>query len=99
MQHRARLVLHGIVVEQPERRPQLAAEKEVGRRVEIVGQGERLVDGLDAVAAGVARRRHLPLLAVDVDLENGSASCRESVCEYVSDSVVAVSLKKKKRMI
>src|SRR3546814_19194700 len=34
----------------------------------IVGQGERLVDGLDVVAAGVARRRDLHLLAVDVDL-------------------------------
>src|SRR3546814_14801598 len=54
MQHRARLVLHGIVVEQPERRPQLAAEQEVDRRVELVGQGARLVERLDAVAAGVA---------------------------------------------
>src|SRR3546814_5102577 len=41
MQHRARLVLHGIGVEQPERRPQLADEKEVGRGVEIFGQGAR----------------------------------------------------------
>src|SRR3546814_18682398 len=31
--------------------------------------------------------------------ENGSASCRERVCQYVSISVVAVSLKKNKTTI
>src|SRR3546814_13735097 len=37
----------------------------------------------------------LALLAVIATLEIGRASCRERVCQYVSLSVVAVSLKKK----
>src|SRR3546814_19341174 len=45
-----------------------------------------IADRLIAAGAQRARRR----LAI------GSASCRERVCQYVSISVVAVSLKKKK---
>ena len=39
----------------PQRVQQLAAEEEVGGGVDIVGQRQRLVDRLDAVALGVAR--------------------------------------------
>ena len=35
---------------EPEARRQLAAEEQVARRVDVVGQGERLVDRLDVVA-------------------------------------------------
>ena len=51
----AGLGLHGVVVQGAEVGHQFPAKEQVGRRVEIVGQGQRLIDGLDAVAAGVAR--------------------------------------------
>src|SRR3546814_8905462 len=63
----------------------------------------------DPAAALAARRYqtegHLILEVVDpfldrtvvVELEIGRASCRERVCQYVWISVVAVSLKKKKK--
>ena len=44
---------------------QLAAKIQVGGGVDIVGQRQRLVDGLDAVFLGVARIADLGLLAVD----------------------------------
>ena len=40
---------------EPQRLIELAAEEQVGRRVEVVGQGERLVDRLDAERLRVAR--------------------------------------------
>src|SRR3546814_11909039 len=43
-----------------------------------------------------AVRVALQVLAIPAPLQIGRASCRESVCQYVSISVVAVSLKKKK---
>ena len=52
----------------PARVTQLAAEEQVLRGVEVVGQRQRLVDRLDAVAACVAGRADLDLLAVDEDL-------------------------------
>src|SRR3546814_11335218 len=42
----------------------------------------------------VHRRTRIALIST-ADEQNGRASCRESVCQYVSISVVAVSLKKK----
>src|SRR3546814_19183143 len=65
------------------------------------------------VAAGTIARKYLgerlgiklyggveqigPIRAERFDWEIGRASCRERVCQYVSISVVAVSLKKKKK--
>src|SRR3546814_15751937 len=62
-------------------------------------------DLLDAAISGLGRHSqtdrlpHRPRRYPDVgasDEEIGRASCRERVCQYVSISVVAVSLKKKK---
>ena len=44
-----------------------AAEENVRRYVEIVGQGEVLIDGLDAEVLGVARVRDLHRLAFEKD--------------------------------
>ena len=46
----------------------LAAEEDVGRRVDVVGQRERLVDALDVECLGVARVADHLRLAVDQDL-------------------------------
>ena len=53
--HLARLDLHGDVVERAPAAAQFAAQEQVGRGVEILGQRQGLVDRLDAVAPGVAR--------------------------------------------
>src|SRR3546814_13807433 len=58
------------------------------RRDEALGQAERRADALAELPGDL---QHLPDAA-----ETGRASCRESVCQYVSISVVAVALKKKK---
>ena len=60
--------LHRGVVERPEARGQLAAEEQVGRRVHVVRQRERLVDRLDPQGLRVARVVDRDLLAVDEDL-------------------------------
>src|SRR3546814_14695705 len=67
-----------------------------GAPAEIAARLDGLRNGLPAPAA------QLPLgftgaAAADLDrlLPIGRASCRERVCQYVSISVVAVSLKKK----
>ena len=39
----------------PQPRRHLAAEEHVGRRIDVVGEGQRLVDRLDVVGLGVAR--------------------------------------------
>src|SRR3546814_11201405 len=65
MQHRARLVLHGIVVEQLARRPQLAAAKEFGRLAVLVCPGVQLADGLESSTVSAY----------------GSAWCRARGCE------------------
>ncbi len=53
--HLARLRLHRGVVERAPAGEQFAAEIEVRRRVDIVGERQRLVDRLDAIVLGVAR--------------------------------------------
>ena len=53
---------------------QLAAEIEVGSGIDIVGDGERLVDRLDAVFLGVARVADMDRLAVDQDF--AGVACR-----------------------
>src|SRR3546814_8246670 len=51
---------------------------------------------LDRLLAGAQQLRRRTVLAHQVVArEIGRASCRERVCQYVSISVVAVSLKKK----
>ena len=60
--------LHRRVVEGPVRVDELAAEEEVRRRVDVVGEGERLVDRLDPERLRVARVRDLNRLAVQEDL-------------------------------
>src|SRR3546814_15956482 len=72
----------------------------VGNRV--AGFGEQHVNALYPAAPGAdprsalepGQRLYFPPTRADFQ-EIGSASCRERVCQYVSNSVVAVSLKKK----
>ncbi|MNL33299.1 hypothetical protein D3C87_1552040 [compost metagenome] len=64
----AGLGFHGHVVQRAPGRLELAAEIEIGGRVDIVGDGKRLVDGLDPVFLGVARIVDLGGFAVDRDL-------------------------------
>ena len=52
---------------QPARAGQLTPGVEVGRRPEVVEEREVLVDGLDAVGAGVGGRAHLHGPAVELD--------------------------------
>ena len=63
-----RLVLHRGVIDLADRRGQLAPEEEIARRVEIVGERERLVNGLDAEPLGITWIRDGGRLAVDPDL-------------------------------
>ena len=67
-EHLARLGVHAQVVERAPRRQQLAAEEQVGHRVQVVGQRQRLVDGLDAQRLRIGRRADVHLLAADQDL-------------------------------
>src|SRR3546814_16807985 len=56
--------------------------------------------GMSIFVTSFSYRQGLPReadLVFDVRFQIGRASCRESVCQYVSISVVAVSLKKKKK--
>src|SRR3546814_17862847 len=53
----------------------------------------QLAAGRDVFLLGFVNRRDHRL---SVDRKIGRASCRERVCQYVSISVVAVSLKKQK---
>ncbi len=46
-------VLHGPVVQGPPARRQLAAQEDVARGADVVGQRQRLVDGLDLEVLGV----------------------------------------------
>ena len=64
--------LHRRVVEVADARRELAAEEHVRGGVDVVGQGQRLVDRLDAQRLGVARVADPDRLAVDEDLA-GSA--------------------------
>ena len=67
-----RLAVHAPLVEMAERAPAavdqvLAAEEEVLRRRQVVGEREVLVDGLDPQLARVDRRVELGRLAVDLE--------------------------------
>src|SRR3546814_14171026 len=75
-----------------------------GRRgVDQVEQAREAVAQIEAAAAAMTDVEDAPQLGVDllqvvaigVLPEIGRASCRERVCQYVSCSVVAVSLKQK----
>ena len=72
----ARRGLHRRVVERAEAGRQLAAEEQVAGRVDVVGEGQRLVDRLDAVGLGVARVRDRDRLAVDEDLARSRPGAR-----------------------
>jgi len=63
-----RRVLHGRVVEHAGPLNELATEEHVGRRVQIVRQGQRLVDALDAICSRVARVVDAGGRAADQDL-------------------------------
>src|SRR3546814_16083160 len=69
----------------------------LGHRRGHVGDRRERRDALDRVVARDDRGQ--PEIGIGGDgrdmLEIGRASCRERVCQYVSISVVAVSLKKK----
>ena len=66
--HLARLGLHRGVVERAPAGEQLAAEIEVRRGVDIVGERERLIHRLDAIVLGVARVVDPGFLPIDEDL-------------------------------
>src|SRR3546814_15846627 len=54
---------------------------------------------LDRIAADIGLPRHSRAHALSLrSVKIGRVSCRERVCQYVSISVVAVSLKKKKHL-
>ena len=59
--------LHGILVEQPAAEP-LAAQEHVLDDVQVVGEGQVLVDGLDAQAGGVAGGADVHRVALEEDL-------------------------------
>ena len=67
VQHIARLPVHATVVHGAPGRAQLPPEKEIGDCVEVVGERERLVDGLDSKASGVAGAREPRAVSPDVD--------------------------------
>jgi hypothetical protein len=62
------LGLHGGVVERADARHELASEEHVRRGVDVVGEGQGLVDGLDPERLGIARVRDRDLVTVDDDL-------------------------------
>jgi hypothetical protein len=66
--HLARLGFHGRIVERAPPGHHFPAEEKVGGGVDIVGQGKRLVDRLDAILLGVARIGDRHRLAIDQDL-------------------------------
>ena len=66
--HLAGLGLHGRIVERAPGRQQFAPEEDVGGGIDIVGERERLVDRLDAIALGIARASDRDRLAIDPDL-------------------------------
>src|SRR3546814_19907872 len=72
-----------------------AAQRHPAQRVQVAQPAGAVLEVGFEVVGGVAEA-FVPL-ALLFRLEIGRASCRESVCQYVSISVVAVSLKKKKR--
>src|SRR3546814_13375070 len=67
---------------------------EVDQTIVLLLTAALVARGDAAVIVATARAR---LLFEQRTVEIGRASCRERVCQYVSISVVAVSLKKKKR--
>src|SRR3546814_9330487 len=69
----ARLRLHGPVVERAPAGEDFPSQKDIRGRVDIIGERQRLVDGLDAMSLGFRRMMD----------QIGSASCRERVCQYV----------------
>src|SRR3546814_14285181 len=76
----------------------LALREEVTAVDEVLDVCERLIRGR-AGKGGVrltleTDRGLRPIVADRIRLKIGRASCRERVCQYVSISVVAVSLKK-----
>src|SRR5439155_12592130 len=61
----ARLRFHARVVEGAQTGGQLASEEQVARRVDVVGEGQRLVDRLDVQRLGVAWVADIDDRAVD----------------------------------
>src|SRR3546814_11918271 len=62
----------------------------------VIYDGALIRDGGDAIEKQRFEAR-VPVAAIDANSEIGRASCRERVCQYVELSVVAGSLKKKKK--
>src|SRR3546814_16460300 len=88
---------HPRIITDPVVRPEIAAfgipAHCDGLRPAAVGRRDAAVLALHEGPVDAA----VNLLGQVTDLPIGSASCRERVCPYVSYSVVAVSLKKKKQ--
>src|SRR3546814_16946390 len=58
-----------------------------------------IMDNLDILSSGMKNLQHILIIGEQIKQrrkEIGRESCRERVCQYVSISVVAVSLQKKK---
>ncbi len=76
----ARPLAHGGVVEEAERPDalrDLPAEEDVGRRGQVVAEGEVLVDDLDALASRIGRAAEVDRLAVEQVLARRSGrGCR-----------------------
>src|SRR3546814_11633900 len=82
------LIAAGLVAERPRSRSALVEGIEQRRAALIVGPSGAGKSALMWEAANALRHTEI-----------GRASCRERVCQYVSISVVAVSLKKKIRNV
>src|SRR3546814_11113653 len=64
----ARLRLHGPVVERAPAGEDFPSQKDIRGRVDIIGERQRLVDGLDAMSLGFRRMMDLSGLAIDADV-------------------------------
>src|SRR5450631_4844549 len=63
----AGLAFHRGVVQRTPAGQDLAAEENIGGGIDVVGQRQALVDGLDAIGLGITRRGDRDLFAIDPD--------------------------------
>ncbi len=84
--HLAGGVLHCRVVERPPPGRLLPSEEHVAWSIDVLGEGQGLVDRLNPEGAGVTRRRDLRPLAVDIDL---ARVCRMGTGERLDERGLA----------
>src|SRR3546814_19330629 len=73
-----------------EHRADIVADEAIAAKVAPAVWGEAMAALIERIRAGEP--------GAGLAEENGRASCRERVCQYVESTVVAVSLKKKKKI-